>query len=77
MLEMPKIVVAAGVVSIALIVFGASPCLAALADTRERRSEEVRPAPDRAPGLGLGTPQRAARASCPPRWPYIVLTCVA
>ena len=74
---MPKIVVAAGVVSTMLMVVGTPTDLAAMADTRARPAEAVRPAPNRTEGLGSGLPQRAARASCPPRWPTIVLTCVA
>ena len=74
---MPKIAIAARAASVLLIVSGAAPCLAATGGGSERRSEDARSAPGQETG---GSPQRsqgAARASCPPRWPYIVLTCVA
>ncbi|GJE69877.1 hypothetical protein CHKEEEPN_1408 [Methylorubrum podarium] len=73
---MPKSAVAARAVSIILIVSGATPSLAANRGP-DRRSGEVRSAPGHEAGRSLTRSQGMARTSCPPRWPYIVLTCVA
>ncbi|AWI89765.1 hypothetical protein C0214_16755 [Methylobacterium sp. DM1] len=74
---MPKIAIAARAASILLIVSGSAPGLAATGGGSERLSEDARSTPGLEAGHSPQTSQGAARPSCPPRWPYIVLTCVA
>ncbi|KQQ29369.1 hypothetical protein ASF53_19225 [Methylobacterium sp. Leaf123] len=74
---MPKIVVTARAASITLIVSCLVPSLPVRGAVPEMRSE------DGDVGRGWGSVQSttrasdAPRASCPLRWPYIVLTCTA
>lgn len=74
---MPNFALAARGVSIAVIVACAAPCLEARAAVPERRSGDMRTAPVREPAEGMMRARDAARAPCPPRWPYIVPACTA
>lgn len=63
---MPAFVMAARILSIVLVVLCALPILSAKAVETARIAA---PQPRSGAARGLAT--------CPPRWPYIVLTCVA
>lgn len=74
---MPKIAAAAGqAVSILLVVSCAALGTAAAATVSKDRSGILRAIPG--PTGGAASSARGTtRALCPPRWPYIVLTCTA
>ncbi|AMB46172.1 hypothetical protein Y590_14705 [Methylobacterium sp. AMS5] len=74
---MPKIVVAARAASIILIGFCIVPCLPARGAVPEARSADVGAVGGRGDVRSATRAPEAPRTSCPPRWPYIVLTCTA
>ncbi|WP_375275052.1 hypothetical protein [Methylorubrum thiocyanatum] len=77
---MPKTAAAAGratrAVSILLVVSCAASGPAAAATVSKDRSEILRAVPGPTGGAAPSA-RGTTRASCPPRWPYIVLTCTA
>ncbi|ACB81370.1 hypothetical protein Mpop_3219 [Methylorubrum populi BJ001] len=77
---MPKTAAAAGraarAVSILLVVSCAASGPAAAATVSKDHSEILRAVPGPMGGAAPSA-RGTTRASCPPRWPYIVLTCTA
>lgn len=74
---MPKIVAAARVAAIVLILPCLDPGLPARGAVPEARSAEVGAVGGRGRVLSTTHAPDAPRVSCPPRWPDIDLTCTA